>query len=357
MPRFLIVGQGLAGSVLALELLSRGADVTVMEAGLPGRATPVAAGMFNPMSFRRILPVWRADEVMPAMERFYTAAETALGARFFHRVPLVKLFPNADYAALWQQRIDEGLPWISKASELPTGAVAPHGGGLVASAGYVDLPVFVGAVSSRLSADGRRVERMFNEDLLHLSSSGVTYVDPSDGFRFEGDGVIMATGTFARGSRRMAGLPLQTNKGEVLTVSTADFASSVTLNNGKWLLPVGDGRFRLGASYLPGATDDLPTDAVCRQLLEKAAAMVEADFTVLEHRAGLRPTVTDHRALLGAVNNEPVYHFNGLGTRGVLNVPLLARWMADYLLNGQALPEEVGVGRFHIEGKFAPIRF
>ena len=346
MPRFLIVGQGLAGSVLALELLRRGADVTVMDATLPGRATPVAAGMFNPMSFRRIVPVWRADEVMPAMERFYTSAETELGARFFHRVPLVKLFPNAEYAALWQQRIDEGLQWISRAPELPASVNAPHGGGVVPAAGYVDLPVFLAAVSSRLSADGRRVERLFNEDHLHLSSSGVTYVDPSDGFRFEGDGLVLATGTFARGSRRMVGLPLQTNKGEVLTLATPDFASSVTLNNGKWLLPVGDGRFRLGASYLPGATDADPTDEVRRQLLSKAAAMVSVDFEVIDHRAGLRPTVTDHRPLLGAVASEPVYHFNGLGTRGVMNVPLFAHWMAEHLLNGQALPQEVGVGRF-----------
>lgn len=343
--KVLIVGQGLAGSVLALELLKRGCEVQVIDDERPGSASPVAAGMFNPMSFRRIIPVWRADEVMPAMEAFYRAAEERLGRAFFHRLPLVKVFPNADYAALWKQRMEEGLPWISGGPELPPEVKAVHGCGMVPSAGYLDLPVFMQAVADLLAREKRLHRYAFNEDLLEEHGEGLVYTDVAAGLRLPADAVVMATGTFARGSKALGSLPLQTNKGEVLTVRSA-FHSGMTLNNGKWLLPIGEGAYRLGSSYLPGAEDAHPTGQVAEQLLEKAALMVDAVFEVEEHRAGLRPTVSDRRPLLGESGRAGVYHFNGLGTRGVLNAPLLAEMLAEHLLHGRALDREVSVSRF-----------
>lgn len=343
--KVLIVGQGLAGSVLALELLKRGCEVHVVDDQRPGSASPVAAGMFNPMSFRRIIPVWRADEVMPAMETFYRNAEQKLGSTFFHRVPLVKVFPNGEYAALWKQRMEEGLPWITDGPQLPPEAKAPHGCGMVPEAGYLDLPVFMRSVAELLAAEGRIHRHAFNEDLLEAQGEGFVYRDAASGLRLPADAVVLATGTYARGSKLLGALPLQTNKGEVLTVRTR-FRSENTLNNGKWLLPIGEGAYRLGSSYLPGAEDAHPTGQVAEHLLEKAALMVNATFEVEEHRAGLRPTVSDRRPLLGESARAGVYHFNGLGTRGVLNAPLLAELLAEHLLHGRALDREVSVNRF-----------
>lgn len=346
MPKeFLIVGQGLAGSVLALELLARGCSVTVLDDAREGSASRVAAGMFNPMSFRRIIPVWRADEVMAAMEPFYCAAENTLQAQFLHQVPLIRIFPNEAYAQLWEQRIDEGLRWVTYGPSLPSPVRAPFGCGLVPEAGYVDLPVLLNALASRLSAEGRFHQVTFDVNKLQSTAAGVEYHDDALGLRLPADAAILATGTFARQLANDA-LPLNTNKGEVLTVKTTAYREPATLNNGKWLLPIGDGQFRLGASYLPGAETVELTDSVRQHLLEKASLMLDAELEVVEHRAGLRPTVSDRRPLLGATSSPHVFHFNGMGTRGVLNAPLLARWMADHLLANAPLPKEVDVARF-----------
>lgn len=347
MPKeILIIGQGLAGSVLALELMARGCSVTILDDARAGSASNVAAGMFNPMSFRRIIPVWRADEVMPAMTRFYSEAEQTLNATFFHRVPLVRIFPNEDYAALWEQRIGEGVPWVTYGPALPAPVRAPYGCGLVPEAGYVDLPVLLNALASRLSAEGRMHRVSADANKLKSTASGVVYEEASMGLRLPADAAILATGTFARQWGGGQNIALNTNKGEVLTVSIPEHRVPATLNNGKWLLPNGGGLFRLGASYLPGAENLELTASVREHLLEKAALMLDAEPEVIEHRAGLRPTVSDRRPLLGAAEHPNTYHFNGMGTRGVLNAPLLAKWMADHLLEGAALPGEVDVARF-----------
>jgi len=345
---FLIIGQGLAGSVLALELLQRGCEVTVLDDAREGGASRVAAGMFNPMSFRRIIPVWRADEVMQAMQLFYTGAEKTLGARFFHRVPLIRIFPNSAYAALWEQRIDEGLQWITHGPTLHSPVRAPFGCGLVPDAGYVDLPALLEALALQLKKTGRLHRTTVDLSRLQSDEHSVIYTDDALGLRLPADAAILATGAFARNTALLGDLPLNTNKGEVLTVSTEAYREAATLNNGKWLLPIGEQRFRLGASYLPGAETLELTPTVREHLLEKAALMLDAELEVVEHRAGLRPTVSDRRPLLGATSQAKVYHFNGMGTRGVLNAPLLARWMAEYLVDGTPLSVEVDVARWSL---------
>jgi glycine/D-amino acid oxidase-like deaminating enzyme len=343
----LIVGQGLAGSVLAATLMARGCVVHVLDDERAGGASRVAAGMFNPVSFRRIIPVWRADEVMRTMRQFYTAQEALLNAKFFHEVPLVKLFPNAEYRTLWEKRLAEGMPWIAPLESVPSKVNAPFGAGVVPTAGFVDLPVFLKGLALRLSADGRLHHLTFDTNHLTSSPQGVTYCKANEGWCIEAKQLVMATGAFALGSDLLGHLPLQHNKGEVLTVKLDAFTASMTLNNGKWLLPIGQGCYRLGASYAPGVSDHEPTAEVAAHLLEKLHAMADVKAEVLRHDAGVRPTVRDRRPLLGAANRENVFHFNGMGTRGVLNAPLLAGWMSAYLMTGAALSEEVCVDRFN----------
>jgi len=58
--KFLIVGAGLAGTSLAHELQSAGHQVTLLDKG-ENHATAIAAGMVNPMVFRRMNKSWRLD--------------------------------------------------------------------------------------------------------------------------------------------------------------------------------------------------------------------------------------------------------------------------------------------------------
>ena len=75
-----------------------GLDVHVVDAGLPSAS--VAAGMYNPMSFRRIVEVWDAQAYWDAMQATYRRFEALLDQPFLHPLPIRKRIPNADYAAL-----------------------------------------------------------------------------------------------------------------------------------------------------------------------------------------------------------------------------------------------------------------
>ena len=57
---FIVVGQGIAGSCLALELADRGARVEIVDDGWESAACLVAAGVINPITGKRLVKSWRS---------------------------------------------------------------------------------------------------------------------------------------------------------------------------------------------------------------------------------------------------------------------------------------------------------
>ncbi len=318
-----IIGQGLAGSVLALSAQKRGMRTHVIDNNYSRSASMVAAGMWNPVSFRRIIPVWRADETMETLETWYPEMEAELEASFYHPKPVIRVFPNEAYAVLWQQRTEEGMPWVAYPESLPAGVKAPFGAGVVRRAGFVHIPRFIAATRKRLEQQNHFTQAEFKEEEVETEGELL---------RVNGrltKRLVIATGTSALQLEAFRELPLRTNKGEVLDVESDVLPRDVTMNNGKWLLPYHDKVYKLGASYEWQRSDEEPTDEVKAALLEKAAAMLDVPLKVTAHRAGLRPTVKDRRALVGPLKMRGWYSFNGLGTRGVLIAPYLAEKLLD----------------------------
>ncbi|MCB0794609.1 MAG: FAD-binding oxidoreductase, partial [Flavobacteriales bacterium] len=100
----MVVGHGLAGTCLAIELERRGAKVLVFDHPMPGSASTAAAGLVNPVSLRRIVPVWRALEMLQKARAFYRSFEADSGVRLWHDMPLFKVFSTAEAASFWLRR-------------------------------------------------------------------------------------------------------------------------------------------------------------------------------------------------------------------------------------------------------------
>lgn len=336
----LIVGQGLGGSVLACEALYRGLSVAVIDNGWKTAASTVAAGMWNPISFRKVIPVWRDEACMAALEEAYPRYEKMLNTSFFHPMPIARVFPNEEYAKLWQKQLAEGMNWISLAEETFSDPIhAPFGHGLVKKAGYIDMPVLLEAVKEKLQSMGALVTADFEENQLQHEERTYKYQ------HLTANKVVLATGLEGRFLKAMEGLPLQINKGEVLEVEIANFRQDLVLNNEKWVQPRGQGRYRLGATYDWKDTSLDLLQASKEQILTKVEKMLKVSVKVVDHLAGQRPTVRDRRPLLGRLDGNHLYSFNGLGTRGVLIAPLLAQELFAFMEGKADLHPEANITR------------
>ncbi|MGL5891495.1 MAG: amino acid oxidase, partial [Bacteroidia bacterium] len=57
---YLIAGQGLSGSILALTLLRAGKTVHVIDLPELSSSSRIAAGVYNPFNFKRMINTWEA---------------------------------------------------------------------------------------------------------------------------------------------------------------------------------------------------------------------------------------------------------------------------------------------------------
>ena len=82
----IIIGQGLAGTVLSETLVDRGSRVMIFDAPRAGRASAVATGIINPIVLRRTVPSWRGSEMLAIAGAFYRELELDYEASFWQKI-------------------------------------------------------------------------------------------------------------------------------------------------------------------------------------------------------------------------------------------------------------------------------
>ena len=118
---YIIVGQGLAGSVLAYKLITKGKKVLVIDEEKESTSSRVAAGMCNPIVFKRLTKSWLIDEVLDQAKAFYHHQEKLLNDQFYFDVPIYKLFVDEQEQQFWKQKSNEPdlFDWLNYKIEKP----------------------------------------------------------------------------------------------------------------------------------------------------------------------------------------------------------------------------------------------
>ncbi|MDE0870497.1 MAG: FAD-dependent oxidoreductase [Flavobacteriales bacterium] len=341
-PRILVIGDGLAGTLITRELHRRGVSFVQWGNGSPG-ASDVAAGMFNPVSFRRILPVWDARQHVEEAKACYTELEKELNQTFWRVTPLLRIFPDVAYADAWDDRIAQRHP-VSEFIERCTpgdwhaSVEAPHGAGRIREAGWVDVQLLIESSRAAWKSSEQWEKRTW---------------EFKDGCPNGFDRVIDCRGVGAVQDLKRFGLEVRPNHGEVITVRPTEDLGSETVNNATWAMPLGDGSLRVGSTYRWDVVDSTTFASSADELVEKVnLARTGEPFRkdhIEQHLGGLRPASPDRRPLVGPLSYDDPWYVvcNGWGTRGVLIGPRTARWVVESALNPDfQVPDEVRPQRF-----------
>ncbi|SNR84782.1 NAD(P)/FAD-dependent oxidoreductase [Hymenobacter mucosus] len=348
---YLIIGHGIAGATLAHELRRRGRSVLVIDTPQPDSASNVAAGLMNPVAGKRFALAWRVEELLPAASAFYRQLEARFGQPFFVEAPILKLFSSvAEQNTVIARSADQ--PWrhfVENPGEpLPVvpGMRADYGGLRIRGGGHV----LVSNVLAALAAEGIQEGWLWHETFVweqlvpaaEEAGGGLLYAG-----RVRAQHVVCCEGANARHNPYFHWLPLTPNQGEVLDVECAGLSDQQVLNKGAYVVPLGNGQFRVGATYRwpPFAAGTTPEAR--QELSQRLDAMTTEPFRVTGQRAGVRPAVRDRKPLLGTHPAQASVHiFNGFGSKGVMLAPRLATLMADWLETGQELWSEVNIQRY-----------
>ncbi len=338
----------MAGTLLALELKQRGHGFSIVQDPSLPSSSRVAAGLINPLVFKRLLPSWRAAEFLPFLQKKYKELEILLDEKFIFFLSITKIIENQHELETWQNRsnaadirdfIDGGIT-----HENPEGLkeTTVLGFGHVVQSGYVDTNLFLNAAARFFKKTNNFKEEAFSYEQLELTAKGAVY----QGNKY--DAVVFCEGFFVHRNPYFSFLPFKPVKGDVLTVQMEGYQSKDILNKNFFLLPLSDGTYRLGATYDWKNLNFEPSEDAKNDLLKRIKEYVSENIKILKHEAGVRPSSEDRRPILGPhPEHSQLYVFNGLGTKGVMLAPYFAAQMADHLLDDTAIEKEVFVGRFY----------
>ena len=340
---FLVVGAGLSGITVAFHLINKGKNVTLVD-NVINYSSLVAAGQINPLVFRRMTKSWRVDDFIPYLTSFYKQLEELTNNSFFIPIRIRRIFSSLHEKELWlkkQNRDDfkNYMEIIDEEDEKYDLTINEFGTGRIKNSSYVDAKSFLESSKKWISENGTLLNESFDYESFNPLTGG-----------YNGNGyeqVIFCEGYTNKENPWFKNLPVETTKGEVLTLSSPHFPTEESLNRKCFLLPIGENKFRLGATYA-WKTDSLtPTEDGKSELLGKLNFLSRKKYEFISHQVGIRPTSPDRRPIIGI---HPTFDklaiFNGLGTKGYMIGPLLGKEFVDYLLEGKELDQEVKLERF-----------
>lgn len=345
MTKILIVGNGIAGAVLAAKLLDSGIAVSVYDEYIGNSSSRVAAGLFNPIAGKRLSLTWEALNSWESLYAFYPKWEKILGKQFFYEKPVFRILQGQDQLNDWSARSKE-WPYSWFLDEIPLQQTrlgeTQYWGLLIRKSGWLDTKVFLDSMYAYLEKQGVFWNRYLSpEELVFLEDGSVKCGAE------EFSHVIHCGGWRAGDPWLQNKVPFTPMRGEIIDVAHDHFPEEYMVVKNHFLLPLGSGVFRIGSTYDWRITEAVTTEEGLETLMQFAQELMGGTPRLLAHRAGVRPAVKDRRPMIGKLGAEKnLYLFNGFGSKAVSLAPWLAEKFIAHLLKGDLLPAGADVKRF-----------
>lgn len=337
----IIVGQGLAGSALAMALLKRGKSLLVVDDAVDSAASRVAVGLVTTLAGKGMNPTWRQEAYLPEAMGYYRGLERQSRMRLFHDIPVLRLFEDQKEVTKWDAKLSAIEAWVAEGvpavSEKVRGAL---GGFVMQQSGRLDTRNYLEVVRQILVDQGMYQTACWHQEEVVLRDGMAMWRG------VKAKKVILCQGYAGLKEGWFSYLPHRSAKGEMLSLEITDLDPAYILNRGGWLVPIGENKWKAGATY---EWDDLsvaPTQRGAQQVRSKIESLTSCAYTIQKHEVGVRPIVQRSQPVIGMHKEfEQLGVFNGLGSKGVMTAPSVAEHFAAYLCGEEGLDPALDVAR------------
>ncbi len=294
---FLIIGQGLAGSLLAWELIQRDCKVVIID-NAKENASQVAAGLINPITGMRFAKSTDVDTLLPAARSYYAKLADFFHQDFYHEKSMLRIFRSAEELKNCEKRLHQAeyqkyLGNTAEQGNLINNLATPFGFLEQKQTGYLATRPLLNCLTQFFMAHDCYRQLEFDYQAIQLSPF-LRWQDMTP------QQIIFCEGYRANKNPWFSWLPLQPVKGEILTLQHTSILPDKILNFGNWLTPLNSQQIRLGASF---DHDQLNTEITVQaknallKSLQEIAPLIQT--TVISQQAGIRPCTQDRQPFIG----------------------------------------------------------
>lgn len=344
MKDYIVVGLGLAGIALCETLEQHNKTFVVFDDGSQKSST-VAGGLYNPVILKRFTKVWLAREQLAIAIPFYQHLEQKFKETYDYKVPVYRRFTSVEEQNLWFEAADK--PGLGEFMSLQLHKNqnkyidAPFGFGEVLQTGRLATAHLQQTYTHYLKQQQKLQEETFELSAMELTENAVVYKG------VKARQIVFADGFGMKSNPYFNYLPLNGTKGQLVTIEAPQLQLDFVLKSSVFIIPQGNNQYRIGATYEWDDKTNETTDAAKTQLLTKLETFMKCPYKVVNQEAGIRPTVTDRRPLVGRhPEHKNVYLLNGMGSRGVMIAPYIAKELYQYIEAEKPLNPGIDIQRF-----------
>jgi glycine oxidase len=340
---FLLIGHGIAGGALGYRLKKEGQKILIVDQPEKNQSSRVAAGLYNPITGRKMVKSWISELLFPEIKPFYTELEEVTGRNFLREQAIYRPFLSIEEQNEWMghssdpeiQQFIENIFTESQFEEVKD----PYGGVIVKHSGWLNINELLDGLTDYFQHE--LVNEYFDETLLFQEDGFWRY----KAYRIKA--IVFCNGVEAKKSSFFSFLPFAPVKGEILEL-VQNFNPECILNRGVFRVNLSSNICRVGSTYTWHDLDLGPSETAQNELMEKLLDLVKVPVEqVFSHKSGIRPATKDRKPFLGKHPVvQSVYIFNGFGAKGVSLVPYFSKMMSDYLLKKAHIMAAVDVTRY-----------
>ena len=351
----LIIGGGVVGLAIAIELKRQGAKVTVVSKDFTQAASHAAAGMLAPLAEKLVSgPMldlclrsrWLYPEWTQKLEEL-TGIETGY-------LPCGILAPT--YSAPKAIAEDDCAVWLDRAAiKLYEPGLSDRvaGGWWYPEDGQVDNRSLMRSLLQAAQTLGIELNEGVSVKAIQQKQGRVDGVLTDVG-QLTAQQYVLAAGSW---SSQLMPLPVRPVKGQMLALRMPQKLHQpfplqrILYGEGVYLVPRQDGRLIVGATVEEVDWTPFNTPQGIQSLLAKTTELypAAADWQIEEFWWGFRPGTPDELPILGRSACENLFLATGHYRNGILLAPITASLMADLILEQKSDPllAEFSYQRFH----------
>ena len=338
----IIVGQGLAGTLLAYECIKSGLHFIVIDKGHQHASSRVAAGIINPITGRSYALSWHFSVLLEAALPTYRGLADLLGQQFWYDTPVSRVLFTAEDENTWLSRAGdkEAASFIGEVSNQLSGGQGIQDAlsyGEVKQSGRVDLPGLICAMRQYLIKTNRLIPERMDYSALDIKASEITYKELASSH------IIFAEGANVVQNPLFNHIPWEPNKGEVLLCRIKDLNIPYLLRHRIFVVRLHEDLFWCGSAYSNNFDHPYPTIEEGYRLFDQLKKIIpNHEITVADHQAAVRPSIKGRRPVVGKhPDYQNVYILNGLGTKGSSLGPYFAKALMNNILYSGVLESEL----------------